>query len=245
MEKLRKGLVSWIDAQVRSAGAAGTVVGLSGGIDSAVVAALCHEALGARALALIMPINSVAQDVEDAMLVARHFGLRTAVVPLEQAYEAFLRAMPAGLGERGPLALAQANVKPRLRMTALYYHANALNYLVVGTSNRSELTIGYFTKYGDGAADILPLAGLVKRQVRQLAVHLGVPQRVVDKPPSAGLWSGQTDEEEIGLTYEQIDRYLLTGEAEPEVGEQIEARLRQTRHKRERPPSAPVDGLLR
>lgn len=244
MEALRKRLVDWIAGQVRAAGAAGTVVGLSGGIDSAVVAVLCHQALGDNALALCMPIGSLPQDIADAALVAQQFGLKYKLIPLEKAYSGFLRSVPDDLGSVEARTLALANVKPRLRMLTLYYFANALNYLVVGTSNRSELTVGYFTKYGDGAADILPIAGLVKRHVRELAAHLGIPQPIIDKAPSAGLWAGQTDEDEMGITYEAIDAYLVNGKVESEAARLIEARQLRSEHKRTRPPVAPVEDLL-
>lgn len=244
MEQLRRLLVGWIGAKVEEANALGTVVGLSGGIDSAVVAALCREALGDRVLALILPVNSLPQDAEDARLVAEHLGIRVREVPLEIAYAALVTALPNDLGSDEGKALALANLKPRLRMLTLYYHANALNYLVVGTGNRSELAMGYFTKFGDGAADILPLGGLVKHQVRELARHLGVPQSIIDKPPSAGLRAGQTDEGEMGLTYAQIDGYLLSGQADPAVAQLLISRQRQSEHKRSPAPIAPVDDLL-
>lgn len=244
MEHLRRCLVAWIGAKVEEAHARGAVLGLSGGIDSAVAAALCREALGDNALALILPINSLPQDLEDARLVAEHFGIRAQVVPLEAAYGALVAALPNDLGSERTRPLALANLKPRLRMLTLYYYANALNYLVVGTSNRSELAVGYFTKYGDGASDILPLGGLVKRHVRQLAKHIGVPQPIIEKAPSAGLWPGQTDEGEMGVTYEQIDRYLLSGQAEPAVAHLLSTRQRLSEHKRSRPPIAPVEDFL-
>lgn len=109
--------------------------------------------------------------------------------------------------------LASANLKPRLRMLTLYYYANNLNYLVAGTGNKSELMVGYFTKYGDGGVDILPIGGLVKAKVRELAGELGIPKEIIDKPPSAGLWDGQTDEEEIGITYEDLDKGILALES--------------------------------
>ncbi|MDA8215991.1 MAG: NAD(+) synthase [Dehalococcoidales bacterium] len=245
MEKLRQRLVNWIADRVRESGAEGTVVGLSGGVDSAVVAALCRQAVGDRCLALIMPIASLPEDIEHARLVAGHFGIEARVLPLEGAYGALLDDLCAGLARPEARPLARANLKPRLRMVALYYCANALNYLVVGTSNRSELAMGYFTKFGDGAADILPIAGLVKSQVCELAVYLGVPQPIIDKPPSAGLWVGQTDEAEMGLTYAEIDRYLLHGEADPGVACKIEGRIARSQHKLQRPPIAPVEDLLR
>jgi NAD+ synthase len=131
-----------------------------------------------------------------------------------------------------------ANVKPRLRMTALYYVANTLNYLVAGTGNRSELTIGYFTKYGDGGADILPIGTLLKDEVRALARELGVPEPVITKAPSAGLWLGQTDEGEMGFTYADLESYLTRGPAAvtPALAMRIERLMRATEHKRAIPP---------
>ncbi|MHB1006213.1 MAG: NAD(+) synthase [Chloroflexota bacterium] len=245
MQQLHMRLVDWIRSRVTEAGAAGTVVGLSGGIDSAVVAALCHEALGDRALALALPINSLSRDVEDATLVAQHFGLQYRLVPLEGAYGALFQSVPDDLGDPAARSLALANLKPRLRMAVLYYFANAQNYLVVGTSNKAERTVGYFTKWGDGAADILPIAGLTKGQVRTLAAHLGVPRPVIDKAPSAGLWAGQTDESEMGITYDAIDAYLTAGSVDPATVVKIEARFYRSQHKRERPPVAPVDDIVR
>ncbi len=136
-----------------------------------------------------------------------------------------------GFRERLPLA----NVKPRLRMTTLYFIANSLNYLVAGTGNRSELAIGYFTKHGDGAADLLPLARMMKSEVRALARELGVPRAIADRPASAGLWIGQTDEEEMGFTYDELERYLGEGPegVSPALAMKIERVTRSTEHKRQ------------
>jgi NAD+ synthase len=129
-------------------------------------------------------------------------------------------------------AMARANVKPRLRMLSLYYYANLLGYLVLGTGNKAELTMGYFTKFGDGGADALPLGDLVKAEVRELARLLGVPREVVERAPSAGLWAGQTDEVELGLSYEQLDRFLLTGSSgDPAADAEIRRREAASRHK--------------
>ena len=135
--------------------------------------------------------------------------------------------------------MAEANLKPRIRMATLYYFANQLHYLVVGSGNKCELAVGYFAKYGDGGVDILPLGNLVKSQVRELAHYLGIPEEVVDKPPSAGLWEGQTDEQEMGLTYEELDRYFTTGEATEEVRKRIEEKIALNAHKRVMPPIPP------
>nr|MCU0256832.1 NAD(+) synthase [Vicinamibacterales bacterium] len=134
--------------------------------------------------------------------------------------------------------LAQANLKPRLRMTTLYYVANRLNYLVAGTGNRTEIAIGYYTKYGDGGVDLLPLGALVKSEVRALARELGVPAPIIEKPPSAGLWIGQTDEGEMGFTYAELEDYLLRGPdaVAPATVMKIERLVRASEHKRHLPP---------
>jgi NAD+ synthase len=123
-------------------------------------------------------------------------------------------------------------------MLTLYYFANQLKYMVVGAGNRSELAMGYFTKYGDGGVDILPLGNLVKEQVRELASFLGIPQQIIDKPPSAGLWQGQTDEAELGLSYEELDRYLVSGEVSNELRGKIKSMIAASDHKRLPPPIA-------
>lgn len=200
---MKNKIISWIKQKVKAAGAKGIVLGLSGGIDSAVVAALSKQAVGkARVLALFMPCNSHPQDLAHAKLVARKLGLKSKLVDLSKVYNDFLKILPpAG-------SLARSNLKPRLRMCTLYYFANKLNYLVCGTGNKSELMVGYFTKYGDGGVDILPIADLFKRQVRQLARELKIPEEVIIKPPTAGLWHGQTDEGEMGITYNDLDGIL-------------------------------------
>ena len=123
-------------------------------------------------------------------------------------------------------------------MAVLYCFANQFNYMVVGTSNRSELSIGYFTKYGDGGVDIMPLGSLVKGQVRELARFLNIPQQIIDKPPSADLWEGQTDETELGFSYEELDRYLVNGKADNELKQKIDSMIATSNHKRRPPPVA-------
>jgi NAD+ synthase len=200
---MQKRIVNWIRQEVKKAGARGVVLGLSGGVDSSVVAALSVSAVGKnRVLGLLMPCHSQGQDRQDAVLVAKILGIRSKTIDLSGIYDTFIRALPRGN------SLARANLKPRLRMSALYYFANTLNYLVCGTGNKSELMVGYFTKHGDGATDILPIAGLLKKEVRKLACELGIPSHIITKPPTAGLWSGQTDEGEMGLTYRELDDIL-------------------------------------
>ena len=231
MAQLADGLVLWIKDKVSSAGSKGVVLGLSGGLDSAVAAVLSKRAFPQSVLGLLMPCFSLEDDIKHADLVAAKFSIPTKTVVLDKVFEALLGVLPDGKGSQ----LAQANLKPRLRMLTLYYYANELGYLVIGTGNKSELAVGYFTKYGDGGADILPLGNLVKREVKELARHLEIPQEIIDKSPSAGLWVGQTDEGELGLTYDELDRYLLDGQASDEVRKKIEQRMASSWHKL-RPP---------
>jgi NAD+ synthase len=230
-------LVLWIREQVASAGCKGVVIGMSGGLDSSVAAVLCQRAFPKDCLGVLMPCCSIPEDGEHAQLVASKFSIPTKVVVLEGVLDALLGVLPPE-GKPGLSQHVKANLKVRLRMLTLYYFANQLEYMVVGSSNRSELATGYFTKYGDGGADILPLGNLVKGQVRELAQFLGVPQPIIDKPPSAGLWPGQTDEGELGFSYEELDRYLVTGQASSELRAKIEARIAASAHKRRLPPVA-------
>lgn len=219
-------LQDWIRERVQEAGCEGVVLGLSGGIDSSVCAALCQGALSREVLGLILPCHSHPSDAAHAQQVATLLGLEYRILDLGPVYDHFLSILQ---GEEGKMAAA--NLKPRLRMTTLYYYANQWNYLVVGTDNRSELFLGYFTKYGDGGVDITPLGSLVKGEVYELARYLKIPEEIIQKPPSAGLWAGQEDETEMGLTYEEVDSYILTGEAPQETANSIEGLARKNRHK--------------
>jgi NAD+ synthase len=185
-----------------------------------------------------MPCHSSQEDEEHALAVANQFSIPTRKVSLEAVFDTLLEALPREEAESGLNQVAGANLKPRLRMLVLYYLANRLKYMVAGASNRGELSVGYFTKYGDGGVDILPLGNLVKGQVKELAGYLGIPQEMIDKPPSAGLWPGQTDEVELGFSYEELDRYLLTGEATGEVRKRIDYLMATSHHKRMPPPVA-------
>jgi len=237
-EQLADKLISWIRGEVLSAGCKGVVVGMSGGLDSSVLAVLCHRAFPQSMLGVLMPCYSRQEDMEHAQAVATRFSIPTKVVVLDSVFDALLKALPDDEAEPNLSRLAKANLKVRLRMLTLYYFANRLKYMVAGSSNRSELAVGYFTKYGDGGADILPLGNLVKGQVKEMARLLGIPQQIIDKPPSAGLWEGQTDEGEMGVTYDELDRYLLTGEASDKLKEKIESMIAAATHKRQPPPIA-------
>jgi NAD+ synthase len=233
---MKNKIVSWIRGQVKEAGAKGIVLGLSGGIDSCVVAALAREALGRkRVLAVFMPCHSQPQDLSDGKLIARKLGLKTRLIDLSGVYDTLLRILPKGN------QLARANLRPRLRMLTLYYLANKLDYLVCGTGNKSEFMVGYFTKHGDSGVDILPIASLLKRDVRQLARELRIPQHIIAKPPTAGLWPGQTDEGEMGITYAALDDILerladKRKQAAPKVSVvKVKAMIRRSEHKRQGP----------
>jgi len=238
MEELATKLAAWIRGQVAGAKSRGVIFGLSGGIDSAVVAALCRRAFPEDTIGLIMPCHSSQTDIEHAQAVAREFQIPTMTIALEEAFSSLLKVIP-GRGDPDTKMMAEANVKARLRMVTLYYLANRFHFLVAGTGNRSEISVGYFTKYGDGGVDILPLANLLKSQVRELAIHLGVPREIIEKPPSAGLWQGQTDEEEMGINYEDLDRYLGSGKAEERVSRTVDAMRQASAHKRSMPPVPP------
>jgi len=240
-EEISRKLVEWIKDKVVAADARGVIFGLSGGVDSAVVALLCKKAFPDNSLGVIMPCYSDPKDIEDARLVAKKFEIDSTTVVLDETYDKLVNKLKeeefCEALDSNRKRLAFANLKPRLRMTTLYYFANLLNCLVVGTGNRSERMVGYFTKYGDGAADILPLGNLLKTQVKEVARYLGVPKKIIDKPPSAGLWKGQTDEGEMGVTYEEIDAFL-SGHISVRESEKINFMIRRSEHKR-MPPDTP------
>jgi NAD+ synthase len=237
-ERQAQKLVVWIQEKVLAAGCQGVILGMSGGLDSSVVAVLCHRAFPQSTLGVIMPCHSIDADKAHALEVANQFDIPSREVVLDGVFDTLLQTLPDDKPEPSINQLIRANLKTRLRMVTLYYMARQLNYIVAGSSNRSEITIGYFTKYGDGGVDIMPLGNLVKGQVRELARFLGIPQPIIDKPPSAGLWEGQTDETEMGFSYETLDRYILEGEAPEEMKTKIEAMIAASQHKRLMPPIA-------
>lgn len=198
---------SWIKDYVNLAKADGIVIGISGGIDSAVTAALSVRSIGKdKVVGLGLPCSSLPQDLEDAKLIVNMLGIKFFIIDLTSVYNEFMN-LTSPLIESNKIA--KANLKPRLRMMAVYFVGQSMGrYLVCGTGNRTELAIGYFTKYGDGGVDFEPIGGLYKSEVRELARILGIPEKIIKKPPSAGLWKGQTDEGEIGLSYDTMDEIL-------------------------------------
>ncbi len=218
-------------------GATGVVVGVSGGIDSAAVAALCARALGSGSvMLLLMPERGATsrRDMGDAAQLAAQLGTRSLVRPINGIVDALKAAEPATAADR----IALGNVKARARMMLLYAYANLHSLRVAGTGNRSEIMTGYTTKYGDSACDFLPIGGLTKSEVRQLAAQLGIPKQIIMKTPSAGLWPGQTDEGELGLPYGELDRILqgkTHGISQASI-RRVRELMQRTRHKRTLPP---------
>jgi NAD+ synthase len=250
LEERRERIVSFISEQASAADTDRGVIGLSGGIDSTTTAHLAVEALGADAVhGLVMPstVNREA-NMSDAERVAEMLGITYDVIEIEPIVEAFYDAYPEGADDR----VAAGNVRVRARAVLNYFVANHENAIVLGTGNRSEALVGYFTKYGDGAVDCLPIGNLYKGQVRQLARDLGVPEDLVTKTPSAGMWVGQTDEGELGIDYDTLDAILaltvdggvpitaatdvLEGVTEDEI-EYVHGLYRASAHKRQFPPA--------
>jgi NAD+ synthase len=240
MQELTDKLVNWIKEQVTTARRKGVVLGLSGGLDSSVVAVLCKRSFPNDTLAAIMPCYSSAVDIAHAQIVAKKFQITTDIIYLEETLDSILNALPERDYQRDTKKAAEANLKPRLRMLTLYFLATRLSYLVVGTGNRSELSVGYFSKYGDAGVDIMPLGNLVKSQVTDLARYLEIPEEIISKHPSAGLWNGQTDEGEMGITYKELDLYLTTGKAPDSIKNRIDAMITNSEHKRALPPIPPL-----
>ena len=189
--------------QIEKNKANGLILGLSGGIDSAVLAYICKRALKEKTLALIMPDTQVTPSIEteDAMKMIAFTGLEYKLIDIKPIVNEYLHYLE-------PNEWARGNLRARVRANILYYYANAKNYLVLGSSDKSEHLIGYFTKYGDGASDVAPIISLYKLQVRGIAKFLGVPQNVIDKKSSPHLWKEHIAEKELGMSYEDIDSIL-------------------------------------
>lgn len=226
--------VEFIKNIVKNANADGIVFGNSGGKDSALVSILCKKACE-NTLGVMMPCQSkqnYESDMQDAKAVAEQFGIETVVVDLTKVKETLLESVSAVADIS---KMANANIAPRLRMTTLYSIAQTRNSLVAGTGNLSEATMGYFTKWGDGAHDFNPIADLTVTEIFEFLRFLNAPLSIIEKAPSAGLFEGQTDEKEMGITYAEIDKYIKTGEATEETKKKIETAKARSRHKHEMP----------
>ncbi|MHA1974218.1 MAG: NAD+ synthase [Candidatus Hodarchaeales archaeon] len=231
VEHAVKVIEDFIRTRVREAGLEGVVIGLSGGIDSAVVASIAVRSLGANNVhGLFMPSSTTPEgDLEDVLLLCKKLGISLKQVDIQNMIQAFCGSINE---EETPTSMEWANLKPRLRQSIWYYYANKLKCLVCGGGNKSELMIGYFTKYGDGAVDILPIGDVYKTHVFQLGRYLEVPDNILNKAPSAGLWSDQTDEEEIGMSYNLLDCILFGIERfqnDEEIASSLEISLTQVK----------------
>ncbi len=239
-------ILRFVGETVRKAAADGVVVGLSGGVDSAVVGALCVRALGKeKVTAVLMPSKfTTPADLEDAEVLAYTWGVRVKKVEITPMTDSLVSAFDFESDR-----VAKANVQARVRMAILYYVANSEHLLVAGTGDKSEELLGFFTKFGDGGADFLPIAHLYKTQVRALGRHLGLPEKVADKPASPGLWPGHTAAEELPADYDKLDPllyYLFDRKLSPSkaaaksgvstaIAKEILERHRKTEHKRSPP----------
>ncbi|WP_093043396.1 NAD(+) synthase [Thalassobacillus cyri] len=244
MEKRVDHLVSWIRQQVNDAGLNGALVGVSGGIDSAVVAYLIKQAFPEDSIGVILPINQRVEDQKDAIAVVEGANLKKIGIELTESYKTTYNEIQEQLQgnqdwNEENAQLNGANLQARLRMSTLYSVAANYGYLVVGTDNAPEHYTGYFTKYGDGGVDLVPLIHMTKGEVREMARYLRVPSQVVEKKPSAELWEGQTDEEEMGVSYHTIDAYLKGEQVAEKDKEIIESLHKKSAHKRIMPAEPP------
>jgi NAD+ synthase len=248
LDDVQTRITRFIRTYVDNSGAKGIVLGMSGGIDSNTVAALSALAIGGKkVLGLMLPEKETfnQKDIQDAKVVADQFEIQTQVCDITAAVEGTYKAMPAFDPQD---RLCRGNIKARTRMIFLYYHANKLNRLVCGSSDKSETMMGYFTKWGDVAADFSPIMDLYKTQVRQLAAHIGIPAELAQKPSTPALWVNQQAEEELGIRYEVLDlilfgleRFMPIAEIANQLGiqesevEGVKSRWLRAEHKRRLP----------
>ncbi|TYT63289.1 NAD+ synthase [Natrialba swarupiae] len=249
LERRREHILEFVRDSVDAAGADGAVLGLSGGIDSTLTGYLTVEALGAENVhGLVLPATvSSDENMSDAERVAQELEIGYDVIEIEPIVDSLLSVYPEAEGDH----VATGNARARIRGVLNYLVANHENRLVVGTGNRSEAAVGYFTKYGDGAVDCHPIGNLYKQQVRQLARHVGVPEDLAAKTATAELWADQTDEDELGIAYDTLDAILATHvdgplsvaatarelEVDAETVEMVRGLYERSEHKRNAPPA--------
>jgi NAD+ synthase len=249
LEAAQKKIVDFIRSEIHKAGVNGAVIGLSGGIDSALTAALTVKALGKEnVLGIHLPESGLTllEDSEDAKKLADLLGIEFRTIDISGIISSIMDSVPdSELADR----LCKGNLKARVRMSLLYFHANQMNRIVMGTGNKTEILLGYYTKYGDGGVDLEPIGGLYKTDVWELSRKIGIPESLVAKKPSAGLWAGQTDEADLGISYLKLDKALdmLEQHKDPQTilssldisSEQLNSvlnRIEKNRHKRTSPP---------
>jgi NAD+ synthase len=251
LEIAQNRIIDFLRNETRKAGVNGAVVGISGGIDSALAATLTVKALGKdKVLGIHMPESGLtpAEDSRDAKILSDWLEIEFQTIDISGIISAFMAAVPES---EAADRLCKGNLKARTRMSLLYFYANRMNRMVIGTGNKTEILLGYFTKYGDGGVDLEPIGGLYKTDVWDLSRRLGIPDPLITKKPSAGLWIGQTDEAELGISYEKVDEVLrrLEQNEAPEAilntlevsAEQLNSvmkRIERSEHKRKAPPQA-------
>ena len=239
--EITKNIEEFLKNQIEKSKTNGLILGLSGGIDSSVITYLCSRQLKDKTLALVMPDSKISpkEETEDALKIIEKLGIDYKLLDINLIVSEFSKYLE-------PNERALGNLRARVRANILYYYANSKNLLVVGSSDKSEFLIGYFTKFGDGSADILPIVSLYKIQVREIAKYLGVPSNVIEKKSSPNLWKGHIAEEEIGVSYEEVDSILYciydkklsvdetvkTTEIEKDVVEKIINMVNTSEHKR-------------
>lgn len=236
--KIIDNIASWINELLIESKTKGFVYGISGGIDSALVAAIAAKFFKDKSLGLLMNISNSQEDKKDQQLLINKLKIVNQNVDLQKVYQIYLDYFPNNQN-------SQMNLKARIRMNTLYYFAQSLNYLVCGTSNADEIYTGYFTKYGDSGSDFMPLANLLKSDITECAKLLNVPGSIISKKPTAGLYEGQSDESELKVTYKEIDDYLLNNPVSDYAKQRIEYLNKISEHKRKMPKTVlPLGQLL-
>lgn len=231
LQKEAENAIKWIRNYIKKTGAKGIIVGNSGGKDSATVIAMAAKAIGKEnVLAVAMPCFSNNNDLEDAKLVAKTFGVKFIKVDLSNSYKEIEKEINTQLAEKLSKE-ATINIKPRLRMTTLYGIAQTLEYLVIGTSNLSEIMVGYTTKWGDSSSDFNPIGNFTVEEVLEIGEILGVPEKILKKAPTDGLGE-KTDEEKMGIKYRQIAEMIETGDTEEKAKKEILRMHQNSKHKR-------------
>ncbi|QDY88226.1 NAD+ synthase [Mycoplasma anserisalpingitidis] len=228
-------IVNFLKEKVKESNSKGLIVGISGGIDSALVYALAKKAFPKDALGVIMPIDKMEHDLAHINELEKSMNTKFITINLKETFDAILDTLKV------EDKMSISNIKPRLRMTTLYAIAQSKKHLVCGTDNKDEYFIGYFTKYGDGGVDLLPIVHLTKSEVKYLSKLLNVPESIINKKPSAGLWEGQSDEDELGFSYDDLDFYLdhinnnviINKYLDKNVIEKIERMHKNSEHKRQ------------
>lgn len=239
-------IITWMQEEFKKTHADGVILGMSGGLDCSVVAGLCKLANIPVQLVTMPRGNSMQYgQMNDAKSLAETFDLQMIEVPVQACCDILettcTQIKDTNLPHKcnGDVIMANANLGPIVRMSILSTLGQYMNYVMIGTGNLTERMMGYFTKLGDGLSDLNPLGELTKSEVRIIAKHIGVPTRIIEKAPSADLWEGQSDEEEMGIKIEDIDRYLLTGTIEDTIKEKIEHKIMVSEHKRKLIPMFP------